>query len=285
MSKPFRITLNRSKYTSQSLISILDVSELTASPVTDMGVSYIAYCELKDYWLIERNGKSEAKHIDLFFAVDGEFSIESSAGISPVRTGEVAVVPSWIDRRLSFAHGASKHLYVRIDAVEKYQQIDRIEVRGSLYTDELVCHTRHIQQAGDYFPDAAEYRYHLFSVIQLLLRRELCHDENEEPRQLDRLFRTLNSDEAKRNGVAELARRLGVSVSTFYKLCVRHYGKSPGRVIGEINMRKAAELLRGTDLSLENISEHFGYANQFAFSKAFKKAMAMPPLQYRKQPK
>jgi len=285
MSESFKIAFNRAKYTNSSLVSILDINTPEAYPVSSIGISYIAYCELKDSWLIERNGKSEPEHIDLFFAVDGEFFVESEFGKIPVRAGEVAVLPSWIDRRLSIDKGFSNHLYIRIDAVEKYPQIDKIEVRKALYADELVCYARHVMQTQDSFSDSAEYRLHLFSMIQLLLRREIWNNEDEAFCKLDRLFRLLNNNSTRKYSIASLAQKLGISVSSFYKICLQHYGKSPSRIIGEINMRKAADLLRCTDLSLENISEHLGYANQFAFSKAFKKTMNVSPLQYRKQAK
>lgn len=281
-AEPFHIMINRSKYSSQSLISILDINKAEAYPLTSIGVHYIAYCELKDFWLIERNGESESAHLDFFFAVNGEFSIESGAGKLFVRAGDVAAVPSWFDRRLGFNSGLADHLYVRIDAVEKYPHIDRIEVRKALYSEELLSYVRQIQQSDNSFSDSAEYRYHLFSLIQLLLRREMWHNENKAFGKLDQLFRTLNSSHRQVHTVAGLARNMGVSVSSFYKICMEHYGKSPSRIISELNMRKASELLSCTDLSIEHISGQLGYANQFAFSKAFKKAMKIPPLQYRR---
>ncbi len=280
-TEAFHIKINRAKYSSQSLISILDINKAEAYPLTSIGVHYIAYCELKDFWLIERNGASEPAHLDFFFAVDGEFSIESDAGKVFVRAGDVAAVPSWFDRKLGFDSGSSEHLYVRIDAVEKYPHIDKIEVRKALYSEELLSYVSQIQQSDNSFSDSSEYRYHLFSLIQLLLRREMWHNDSAAFCKLDQLFKTLNSSHRQVYTVAGLARNMGVSVSSFYKICMQHYGKSPSRIITELNMRKASELLRCTDLSIDHISGQLGYANQFAFSKAFKKAMNIPPLQYR----
>ena len=283
MSESFTITVNRSQYSNQSLIHILDIQKPEAYPLTSIGVSYIAYCELKDSWLIERNGKSEPDHIDFFFAMDGEFTVESDFGKIPVCAGDLALVPSWFDRRLKVDNGSSKHLYIRIDTVDKYPHIDKIEVRKTLYANELLCYSRNIQETNNSFSDSAEYRYHLFSLVQLLLRREMWNNENETFCKLDKLFRMLNNSDMRLYNVSDLARHLGVSASSFYKICMEYYDKSPSRIIGEINMRKAADLLRCSDFSLENISSQLGYANQFAFSKAFKKNMNISPVQYRKQ--
>lgn len=285
MSESFKITFNRSRYTGQSLVSILDINAPEANSLKSLGVVYIAYCEMNDSWLLERNGASEPKHIGLFFAVDGEFIIESVLGKITVKAGEAAVIPSWQDRRLSIENGQSKHLYIRIDDVKKYPHIDKIEVRKSFYANELVWYARHVALAQDPFSDSAEYRFHLFSMIQLLLRREIFSNESEAFCKLDRLFRLLGTNSGSKCSVTFFAQKLGISVSSFYKICMQYYGKSPSRIIAEANMRKATDLLRCTDLSLENISDNLGYANQFAFSKAFKKFMDKSPLQYRKQTK
>lgn len=282
MSKPFKITFKRSEYSKRSRISVLDIKSAEASSLTSIGVSFITYCDLEDHWLIERSAKSDPEHIDFFFADHGEFIIETESGKQRVHAGDVAIVPSWIDRRLSINKGTSRHLYLRIDDVQKYPQIKKVEIRKSSCVDELIYYTKHIQQTQGASFDSAEYRSHLFAMIQLLLRHEIWYNQDEKFYKLDNLFQILNT-ESRQYKVSTLAKRLGVSISSFYKICMEHYGKSPSRIIQEINMRKAVNLLRSTELSLENISDHLGYANLFAFSKAFKKIMNISPSQYRKK--
>ena len=50
-------------------------------------------------------------------------------------------------------------------------------------------------------------------------------------------------------------------------------------------MTKAAELLKLTELSINDISNAVGYPNQLHFSRAFKKTYGIPPRQWRQENK
>jgi AraC-like DNA-binding protein len=47
-------------------------------------------------------------------------------------------------------------------------------------------------------------------------------------------------------------------------------------------MEHAGELLKGTQLTVENISEKVGYESVYAFSRAFKQYYDQPPGMFRK---
>ena len=48
-------------------------------------------------------------------------------------------------------------------------------------------------------------------------------------------------------------------------------------------MRKAAELLTGSRLSVSEVAEQVGYINQSKFASVFKKQFDMSPLEYRRR--
>jgi len=48
-------------------------------------------------------------------------------------------------------------------------------------------------------------------------------------------------------------------------------------------MQEAAHLLRTTDESLGAIAERVGYRSEFAFNRAFHRALGAPPGAYRKE--
>ena len=60
---------------------------------------------------------------------------------------------------------------------------------------------------------------------------------------------------------------------------------SPQQFLLKFRITKACEMLSNTDLSINSISYSCGYANQLAFSKAFRKVTGNSPSSYRKEKK
>ena len=72
------------------------------------------------------------------------------------------------------------------------------------------------------------------------------------------------------------------SVQTLIGEFKKHYGKTPSRVITDLRIQKAKELLSATDCSISQIAEDCGFDNVYYFSNAFKKETGMTPSAYRK---
>ena len=58
-------------------------------------------------------------------------------------------------------------------------------------------------------------------------------------------------------------------------------GESPSRSITRTRLAHAAGLLRSSDASLAEVAARAGYAIEFSFSKAFKRAFGIAPGAYR----
>ena len=58
-------------------------------------------------------------------------------------------------------------------------------------------------------------------------------------------------------------------------------GKTFGEHVTQIRLKKAKTLLRNGNMTIENISYSIGYPNAEHFSRVFKKAFQMTPVQYR----
>lgn len=82
--------------------------------------------------------------------------------------------------------------------------------------------------------------------------------------------------------IEELARRFHINATTLKAVFKSVYGNSLAAHIKEHRMERAAELLRGTDLSILEISGRVGYDSQSKFTEAFKSAYHVLPKEYRK---
>ena len=79
-----------------------------------------------------------------------------------------------------------------------------------------------------------------------------------------------------------LAREFGMSESYISSLIKKNTGKGFSDHLTEIRIRKAQELLRQTNDSVEKIAERVGYPDYFYFTKVYKKITGVTPTAYRK---
>jgi len=80
------------------------------------------------------------------------------------------------------------------------------------------------------------------------------------------------------NGYAE---RLNVSPKYFSHVCKNILGKTAGEIIGEDIIRTATNLLLDNSLSIKQISDRLGFANQSHFGTYFNRKTGLSPQQFR----
>lgn len=81
--------------------------------------------------------------------------------------------------------------------------------------------------------------------------------------------------------VDELARQCNWSVSQFRRNFMRHTGMLPKEYIEETKLRRSAELLISSNLTVREIALRFGYRDPFHFSRRFKHRFGVSPESYR----
>jgi len=80
----------------------------------------------------------------------------------------------------------------------------------------------------------------------------------------------------------ELARECGLSRSHFARAFKKSTGKPPHRWLIERRIERARELLRESSLSLAEIADKCGFADQSHFTRAFSAAMGVVPSEWRR---
>ena len=83
--------------------------------------------------------------------------------------------------------------------------------------------------------------------------------------------------------LSELARFFGYSTRHITRLIKDSTGKSFTDITKELRMKKAAELLIGSELPISSIMEMLGYTDLSSFYKAFKSYYCVAPAKYREQ--
>lgn len=81
--------------------------------------------------------------------------------------------------------------------------------------------------------------------------------------------------------VGEIARRMKMSESSIAHKCRDYFGMPPAQAFLYYRFKKAEPFVRHSQLTMKEISDMFGFENQFHFSRRFKKIYGMSPIRYR----
>ena len=83
----------------------------------------------------------------------------------------------------------------------------------------------------------------------------------------------------------ELSQRFSFHPAYIIRLLKRRYQKTPGQLLQEIRLQKAARLLLETSGTIQNIALSTGFGDSAYFARLFKRAWGLPPGAYRRQEK
>jgi len=106
----------------------------------------------------------------------------------------------------------------------------------------------------------------------------------DDPR-LARVIDSILAHPEQRHTLAALADVAHMSRSTFSRHFERCFGRTPMDYLRDVRLRRAAQLLQVTKLSVDGIASKVGYASRSQFSHAFHGQFGCSPMDFRKQQK
>lgn len=137
----------------------------------------------------------------------------------------------------------------------------------------------------------AMIRVLLLQAMIVLLRRQMLADgpgtiwmHGLKDARLWPVLSEIMSHPGKAHSLESLAALAGMSRSVLAERFATAYGRGPMELLRDIRMRKAAQLLRDTDLPVKRISDMVGFRSRTAFTRAFEAATGHPPREFRKVP-
>jgi AraC family transcriptional regulator, arabinose operon regulatory protein len=110
-----------------------------------------------------------------------------------------------------------------------------------------------------------------------LLRRRLAEDR------VLQAIRYMRENVERPLALSECARSAGWSAAHFSLVFRRQINLSPIQFFTRLKMSRACELLKTTDLSMQEITLKIGFDDQFYFSRLFHRHLRMPPTAYRRE--
>lgn len=120
----------------------------------------------------------------------------------------------------------------------------------------------------------------ILALVQALARRREIGDVELEGS--IRKARFLIAEHLDRDmDMAVLAKDFHLSYPHFRRLFKRYTGLAPSQYHLQLRLNKARELLRGTSLSVKQVSAQLGFDNPYYFSRIFKKKTGLSPGKWR----
>lgn len=86
------------------------------------------------------------------------------------------------------------------------------------------------------------------------------------------------------HSLESLARKATMSRSAFAQEFTARFGRTPMAFVRDVRLRRGAELLRSTDLSVDAVARRVGFASRSHFSQAFRERFGLSPTPFRVVP-
>ena len=261
----------------------LPLEEGFARPLRERGVLLAGLSELRAPFEVERH--KMPFHV-VVYTLAGGARVESAGGQIEVGAGDLWLGPARQPHRYQAAK-RWKVLWFHLSESANWSALAQ-DVPGVRSTRPL----RPLCQATEEFLNETTLLENDFRVahayaelIGLLLDRALGQKLNpagaQQLAQLSQLWERVDENLEGAWTVDALAALLFVSPTHFHRMVVRHTGTSPMEFVTRLRMRRAAELLRATDETVESIALSVGYGAAVAFSKAFKRHFGESPGKFR----
>ena len=106
--------------------------------------------------------------------------------------------------------------------------------------------------------------------------------QNIEDHRAENIIAYINREIINKVRVRDVAQHVNLSEKQVQRIISSRYGITVNQMIMDIKLKKAKELMKSPQMTLEQISSTLGFANEQYFSRFFKKLEGMPPNRYRK---
>ncbi len=115
-------------------------------------------------------------------------------------------------------------------------------------------------------------------LVDLYLGKRMASAEHP---QFEKLLDEIRAHLNKWWTVGEMAELCNMSDDQMRRLFIASTGMRPKIYVDRLKLRRAAEMLTGSDMKISEIAETLGYLDPYHFSRRFKKIMGISPLRYR----
>lgn len=122
-----------------------------------------------------------------------------------------------------------------------------------------------------------------YGIGSYLYQLSSNHHYSNEEILMQKFLTEIKTNYRKERKIQFYADHLNISLGHLFSVIKRVSGKSPGEWIDDYVTKEACALLKGTNLTVQQISHQLGFPSQSFFGKFFKRVMGLSPKEYREK--
>jgi AraC-like DNA-binding protein len=279
---------NMSKATIQKFCErFLPVDFPGSSPLIELGVFAAGLSVLSPPAHLIRK---RANFHSLLYSNNNAGAIQVESSYVSVRQNSLWLIPAGLDYALKPASKSWQVMWFHIRRSQRWSHLERsVPLARPPGQAHRMVHvlTSLIAESRAPQHDRVKMGKCLSEVLCIFLQRRLHLDagfaEARERERIAEVWEKVDHDLKREWTVADVAEIHGSSVSHFHRLTQRFHHTSPLKVITQLRVQRARELLANTDLKLESIATVVGYESGFSLSKVFKTYTGIPPREFRRR--
>ena len=242
-------------------------------------------------------GPHARNHYLFHYVIAGRGVLLANEQEYPITAGHgFLIVPGQITTYRADEEAPWEYVWLEFDGLRAHESLNLAGISGArpVYTPRSPKDGRLLQEQMMYIVNHSDASVihligHGYLFLDRLVQSSAGRQEGRERRLRDFYIKEalvfIDRNYQRDISIEEIAEVCGLNRSYFGKIFRDAVGKSPQEFLISYRMTKAAELLKLTELSINDISNAVGYPNQLHFSRAFKKTYGIPPRQWRQENK
>ena len=276
---------------------IIDFNSESDNPLKNLPfvpITHICYSDLLPAW--EYPWHAHKNEYEISFVLSGKGSLIINEKATPVRAGDVCVIPPGTYHRHAAPdpHGMT-YLAIRFDSEEQpgslqeyFHRLGPAMASASNYlpfikeSSNLLLHL-HVANGGIADEQLQTVCLALFQIVKMLMENRAMAIRTKNDYSMNDILRYITEHCDEKISLQTLSEKFSISPSHLSRTFSNAYHCSPINYLINARMARATEYLGKTDKSISEISELVGYENHFYFTNLFIKRIGCSPSEYRER--
>lgn len=264
--------------------------DMDSSPASDLQVYLMGREQVLPEVSCERVLR---KHYILHFILNGKGSFSQGNETYPVESGQAFLItPDLFCSYVADKEDPYSYAWVEFDGISAKDYLNQAGISRSnpVYTGVDITCMKYLMRMIEHHDNLLQVQAYMLLIFDKLIvncppghRPVPVTSEAASEIYIRHAMKYIALNYWKDPSVQELADFCGINRSHLSRIFKQKTNQSPQDYLVRYRINTACTFLRTTDLSLSQIATALGYADQFSFSKAFKKEKGISPSIWRQQ--